>query len=87
MPTVTIEGEKPFEVESGKKLVLGIEDSGGRHPAPLRRLRPLHHLQGPFPGRRAGGDERGGARDAGRGRPEGRVPPVLPDSRHAGHDD
>ena len=28
MPTVTIQGEKSFEVESGKKLVLGIEDSG-----------------------------------------------------------
>ena len=28
MPTVTIEGEKSFEVESGKKLVLGIEDAG-----------------------------------------------------------
>ncbi|MDQ2800112.1 MAG: (2Fe-2S)-binding protein [Armatimonadota bacterium] len=28
MPTVTIEGEKSFEVEAGKKLVLAIEDSG-----------------------------------------------------------
>ena len=28
MPTVTIEGLTPFEVESGKKLVLAIEDSG-----------------------------------------------------------
>ena len=28
MPTVTIEGEKSFEVDSGKKLVLGIEDAG-----------------------------------------------------------
>ena len=28
MPTVTIEDEKSFEVESGKKLVLGIEDAG-----------------------------------------------------------
>jgi len=28
MPTVTVEGVKPFEVESGKKLVLAIEDSG-----------------------------------------------------------
>ena len=28
MPTVTIEGDKSFEVESGKKLVLGIEDAG-----------------------------------------------------------
>jgi len=28
MPTVTVEGEKSFEVEPGKKLVLGIEDAG-----------------------------------------------------------
>ncbi len=28
MPTVTVEGEKPFEVESGRKLVLAIEDAG-----------------------------------------------------------
>ncbi len=28
MPTVTIEGQTPFEVESGKKLTLAIEDSG-----------------------------------------------------------
>ncbi len=28
MPTVTVEGEAPFEVEAGKKLVLAIEDAG-----------------------------------------------------------
>lgn len=28
MPTVTIEGGRTFEMESGKKLVLGIEDAG-----------------------------------------------------------
>ena len=28
MPTVTVEGEKSFEVESAKKLVLAIEDAG-----------------------------------------------------------
>jgi len=28
MPTVTVEGEKSFEVEAGRKLVLAIEDSG-----------------------------------------------------------
>jgi ferredoxin len=28
MPTVTVEGEKSFEVPMGKKLVLGIEDAG-----------------------------------------------------------
>ncbi|MGO9467661.1 MAG: 2Fe-2S iron-sulfur cluster-binding protein [Isosphaeraceae bacterium] len=28
MPTVTVEGETFFEVESGKKLVLAIEDAG-----------------------------------------------------------
>ena len=28
MPTVTVEGEKSFEVPTGKKLVLGIEDAG-----------------------------------------------------------
>ena len=28
MPTVTVEGEKPFEVEDGKKLVLALEDAG-----------------------------------------------------------
>ena len=28
MPTVTVEGEDSFEVESGKKLVLAIEDAG-----------------------------------------------------------
>lgn len=28
MPTVTIEGEKAFEVEPGVKLVLAIEDAG-----------------------------------------------------------
>jgi len=28
MPTVSVEGEKSFEVESGKKLVLAIEDAG-----------------------------------------------------------
>jgi ferredoxin len=28
MPTVTVEGEKAFEVETGKKLVLAIEDAG-----------------------------------------------------------
>jgi ferredoxin len=28
MPTVTVEGEKSFDVDSGKKLVLAIEDAG-----------------------------------------------------------
>jgi ferredoxin len=28
MPTVTVEGETPFEVEAGRKLVLAIEDAG-----------------------------------------------------------
>ncbi len=28
MPTVTVEGEKSFEVEPGQKLVLAIEDAG-----------------------------------------------------------
>src|SRR4051812_8828665 len=28
MPTVTVEGEKSFEVEAGVKLVLAIEDAG-----------------------------------------------------------
>ena len=28
MPTVTVEGEKSFEVAAGKKLVLAIEDAG-----------------------------------------------------------
>ena len=28
MPQVTVEGEKSFEVESGKRLVLGLEDNG-----------------------------------------------------------
>ncbi len=28
MPTVTVEGEKSFEAEAGKKLVLAIEDAG-----------------------------------------------------------
>ena len=28
MPTVTVEGEQTFEVEPGKKLVLGIEEAG-----------------------------------------------------------
>jgi ferredoxin len=28
MPTVTVEGEKSFEVEVGTKLVLAIEDAG-----------------------------------------------------------
>jgi ferredoxin len=28
MPTVTVEGEKSFEVDAGKKLVLAIEDAG-----------------------------------------------------------
>src|SRR4051812_46370552 len=28
MPTVTVEGEKSFEVESGTKLVLALEDAG-----------------------------------------------------------
>lgn len=28
MPTVTVVGEKSFEVETGKKLVLAIEDAG-----------------------------------------------------------
>jgi ferredoxin len=28
MPTVTVDGEKAFEVEAGKKLVLSIEDAG-----------------------------------------------------------
>ena len=28
MPHVTVEGEKTFEVEAGKKLVLAIEDAG-----------------------------------------------------------
>ena len=27
MPTVTVDGEKSFEVEAGKKLVLAIEDA------------------------------------------------------------
>jgi ferredoxin len=28
MPTVTVDGEKSFEVEKGKKLVLALEDGG-----------------------------------------------------------
>src|SRR6476661_4775615 len=28
MPTITVEGEKSFEVEAGKKLVLALEDNG-----------------------------------------------------------
>lgn len=28
MPSVTVEGEKTFDVEAGKKLVLAIEDAG-----------------------------------------------------------
>ena len=28
MPQVTVEGEKTFEVEAGKKLVLALEDNG-----------------------------------------------------------
>jgi ferredoxin len=28
MPSVTVDGEKSFEVEPGKKLVLAIEDAG-----------------------------------------------------------
>jgi ferredoxin len=28
MPTITVEGEQPFELAEGKKLVLGIEDAG-----------------------------------------------------------
>jgi len=28
MPTVTVEGEKSFEVQAGIKLVLAIEDAG-----------------------------------------------------------
>ena len=28
MPTVTVDGEKSFEVEPGKKLVIAIEDAG-----------------------------------------------------------
>jgi ferredoxin len=28
MPTIIVEGEQPFEAESGKKLVLAIEDAG-----------------------------------------------------------
>ncbi len=28
MPQITVEGEKSFEAESGKKLVLAIEDNG-----------------------------------------------------------
>ena len=28
MPTITVEGETPFEAEQGKKLVLAIEDAG-----------------------------------------------------------
>ncbi len=28
MPTITVEGEAPFETEPGKKLVLAIEDAG-----------------------------------------------------------
>jgi ferredoxin len=28
MPTVTVDGEKSFEVDAGKKLVLAIEDAG-----------------------------------------------------------
>lgn len=28
MPQITVEGEKTFEVEAGKRLVLGLEDNG-----------------------------------------------------------
>ena len=28
MPTVTVQGEKSFEVETGRKLVLALEDAG-----------------------------------------------------------
>jgi ferredoxin len=56
MPTVTVEGEKTFEVEPGKKLVLAIEDAGidilhrcgGNARCTTCRVQILHGDPGPM---------------------------------------
>ena len=61
MPTVTVEGEKSFEVEPGTKLVLAIEDAGidilhrcgGNSRCTTCRVQVLHGEAGPM-----GDDER-----------------------------
>jgi ferredoxin len=56
MPTVTVEGEKSFEVEPGKKLVLAIEDAGidilhrcgGQSKCTTCRVQMIHGDPGPM---------------------------------------
>lgn len=57
MPTVTVEGEAPFEVAEGRKLVLGIEDAGidilhrcgGVAKCTTCRVQVVHGDAGPMP--------------------------------------
>ena len=82
MPTVTVEGEKSFEVEAGKKLVLAHRGRRDRHHAQVRRQRPLHDLPGPGDLRRPRPDGRpGAAPPRARGEPRPRHPPLVPGPR------
>ena len=80
MPTVTVDGEKSFEVEAGKKLVLAIQDAG---------LDIITAAAGTPGARRAASScSRAmyrrwshSSRRLARNRPRAEYPAVLPDSR------
>ena len=80
MPTVTVDGEKAFEVEPEKKLVLAIEDAGIDIMHRCGGNAALHHLPRRSPGRRLTPD--GGPRTrtpTRENRPRSQHPPVVPD--------
>src|SRR3954464_3576785 len=82
MPTVTVEGEKSFEVEAGKKLVLAIEDAGidilhrcgGNARCTTCRVQGVSGELEPMGGL-------GQTRPRARGEPGPGYPPVLPGPR------
>ena len=82
MPTVTVDGEKSFEVEAGKETGPGDRGRRHRHHAPLRRQCPVHHVPRRGPGRRSAPDGATRARAAGaRDRPRAQHPALMSNPR------
>ncbi len=79
MPKLTSKGSRTVEVESGKRLVLAIEeDARRRRAARVRRQRALHDVPRRVHFGRAGEDDRGRADRAG-GEERDRRAAVVPD--------
>ena len=81
MPTVTVEGEKSFEVEPGKKLVLAIEDAGIDIMHRCGGNARLHDLPRAGFGRRSTADGVDRARAAARDQSRAQHAAFLPDPR------